>query len=140
MNRREARELLFTLVFEYEFKKNEDYSALYADALLNREEIEDDSFVKANFEGIILNLEEIDKKISEHLAPGWRISRLSKVSLAVMRVATYEILYCENIPASVSINEAIELVKKYDEGKTPKFVNGVLNSVSKSVAEQPQQE
>ncbi|MBE6544173.1 MAG: transcription antitermination factor NusB [Ruminococcaceae bacterium] len=131
MNRREARELLFTLVFEYDFKKNEDYSAVYAEALLNRDEIEDDEFVKNNFEGIIVNLEEIDKNIADH-ASGWRLSRLSRVSLAAMRVAVYEILYCDDIPVNVSINEAIELVKKYDEGKTPKFVNGVLNSVAKS--------
>ena len=133
MNRREARELLFTLVFEYEFKKNEDYTAVYAQALLNRE-IGDDQFVKSNFEGIVDNLEEIDNAISKHCA-GWKISRLSKTALAIMRVAVYEILYCEEIPVSVSINEALELCKKYDEEKTPRFVNGVLNAVAKDKAE-----
>ena len=133
MNRREERELLFTLVFEYEFKKNEDYTAVYAQALLNRE-IGDDQFVKTNFEGIVDNLEEIDNAISKHCA-GWRISRLSKTSLAVMRVAVYEIMYCEDIPHSVSINEAIELIKKYDDEKAPRFVNGVLNAVAKTKGE-----
>ena len=52
----------------------------------------------------------------------------------------YEILYCEDIPVNVSINEAIELVKKYGEDKTPKFVNGVLNSIAKAKSEQPKAE
>ena len=128
MNRREARELLFTLVFEYEFKKNEDHSTLYADALINRE-FEEDEYVKNSFEGIIENLEMVDGKISAH-SEGWSINRISKVSLAAMRVAVYEIFMCEDIPSSVSINEAIELVKKYDEDKSPKFVNGVLNAIA----------
>ena len=128
MNRREARELLFTLVFEYDFKKNEDLSALYADALLNRE-FEEDEYVKAGFEGIIDNLAVIDEKIAAN-SQSWAITRISKVSLAIMRVAVYEILMCDDIPVNVSINEAIELAKKYDEEKSPKFVNGVLNAIA----------
>ncbi len=129
MNRREARELLFTLVFEYEFKKNEDLSAVYASALVNRE-FEEDDFVKDNFQGVIENIEKIDEKIAAY-ASGWSISRISKISLSILRVAVYEILFCDDIPYNVSINEAIELAKKFDEEKAPKFLNGILNSIAK---------
>ena len=130
MNRREARELLFTLIFEYEFKKSEDFSSIYASALLNRE-FEEDEFVKENFEGIIDNIDLIDKKIEEH-SSSWTIARISKVTLCIMRIAVYELLFCKDIPVSVSINEALEIAKKYDEEKSPKFVNGVLNAVAKA--------
>ena len=131
MNRREARELLFTLVFEYDFKRSEDFSATYASALENREFFEEDDYVKSAFEGIAENIEAIDEKISAN-AESWSISRLSKVSLAIMRIAVYEMLFIDAIPMNVSINEAVELAKKFDEEKSPKFINGVLNAIGKA--------
>ncbi len=77
--------------------------------------------------------EEIDLKISAHLSKGWKLSRISKTSLAIMRVAVYEMCYLEEIPVSVAINEAVELAKKY----TPddfKFVNGVLGAIASEEA------
>ena len=128
MNRREARELLFTLVFEYGFKQEEDFSAVYASALENRE-FEEDAYVKSGFEGIVENVKVIDEKISAHSA-SWALSRISKVSLAIMRIAVYEMLFCDDIPVNVSINEALELAKRFDEEKSPKYVNGVLNAIA----------
>ena len=77
---------------------------------------------------------DIDKKISEHLSKGWRISRISKTSLAIMRVAVYEMCYLEEVPVSVAINEAVELAKKYTPDDS-KFVNGVLGAVAQEEAE-----
>ena len=128
MNRREARELLFTLVFEYSYKTQEDYTNVYAVALQERE-FEDDSYVKESFEGIIHNLAEIDEKISAKIN-GWSLSRLTKPTLAICRVAVYEMFYREDIPYNVSINEALEIAKKYDDEKAPKFINGVLNAIA----------
>ncbi|MDO5124417.1 MAG: transcription antitermination factor NusB [Eubacteriales bacterium] len=73
--------------------------------------------------------DEIDSRISAHLSKGWRISRISKTSLAIMRVAVFEMCYLEEIPVSVAINEAVELAKKYTPDES-KFVNGVLGAVA----------
>lgn len=128
MIRREARELLFTLAFEYSYKTDMDYTEVYAVAISERE-LEDDEYLKDSFEGMVQNLEVIDSKIADNLN-GWSMARLSRATLAIMRVAVYEMLYREDIPFNVSINEAVELAKKYDDDKTPKFINGVLNSVA----------
>lgn len=74
---------------------------------------------------------ELDEAISAHLTKGWRINRISRISLAVLRVAVYEVLYCEEIPVSVSINEAVELTKKYSVTEDASFVNGLLGSFVK---------
>ena len=128
MIRREARELLFGLVFEYSYKTDLDYTEVYAVAVRERA-IEDDDYLKESFEGLVQNLEVIDSKISENLN-GWSMARLSRATLAIARVAVYEMLYRSDIPFNVSINEAVELAKKYDDEKTPKFINGVLNSIA----------
>lgn len=128
MNRREARELLFTLVFEYSYKKDTDYTQIYAVAMSQRN-IEDDEYLKDSFEGIVLNCEDVDRRISENLN-GWSMARLSKATLAILRVSVYEMLYRKDIPFNVSINEAVELAKVYDDDKAPKFINGVLNSIA----------
>ena len=75
-------------------------------------------------------MEEIDQKISEK-AEGWSLQRLSKSDLAVLRLATYEILFDEEVPDGVAINEAVELAKSYGGDKSYRFVNGVLASIAK---------
>lgn len=74
---------------------------------------------------------ELDASISAYLTKGWKLSRISKISLAVLRVAVYEIMYCEEIPVSVSINEAVELTKKYSVSEDASFVNGLLGALVK---------
>ena len=80
-------------------------------------------------------LEQI-KKIDELIGAnsnGWKTHRLTRLSRSVMRLAVYEMLFCEDIPYSVSINEAIELTKKFDDPKAKAFVNGVLNSIKSAL-------
>ena len=84
------------------------------------------------FCGIFDNLSDIDAKITENLR-GWKLNRISKVSLSLMRIAVYEMLYMDDIPHSVSINEAVTLAKKYSTQDDSSFINGVLGSVSKTV-------
>lgn len=127
MTRREAREELLNLLFETEFRVGEEAEEIFATSEENREVAADEYIHRAYF-GIIENKEEIDKVIGEH-AHGWRTDRLARVSRAVLRLAVYELMYEKDIPSSVTINEAVELIKKYDDEKARPFVNGVLNSV-----------
>lgn len=85
-------------------------------------------FVKDIIFGINKNIEVIDETISK-FSKGYDISRISKVALAALRVSIYEILFRDDIPAKVSVNEALEIVKLYDEDNTRKFVNGVLGNL-----------
>ena len=77
-------------------------------------------------------MEIIDKKIAENLK-GWTLERLSKIDLAILRLACYEIIFLEDIPKNVSINEGIELAKKYSDDESRKFINGLLDSISQDI-------
>jgi len=128
MTRREERELLFSLIFEFSFNKREEYADIYE----NEKEFMDieSDYVEKGAKGITENLEAIDSEIMK-FSKGWKLSRLSKVTLAIMRVAVYEMLY-DKLAYNIVINEAVELAKKYDEEKAPKFINGILNNVAAS--------
>ena len=127
MTRKEAREILAGLLFETEFRADEDINSIFALAIEDRE-IPNDDYIRRAYFGVYDNLETIDALLSKH-AKGWKTERMSKMSRSVLRLCTYEMLFEEDIPYSVSINEAVELTKKYDDPKARAFVNGVLNSV-----------
>ena len=127
LSRREAREQLLGLLFETEFRNDETNVEIFATSVEDRE-IPSDGYIKNAYFGISDNREEIDGTIGKH-ANGWKTSRLSKLSRSILRLAVYEMLYETEIPYSVSINEAVELSKKYDEDKARPFINGVLNSI-----------
>ena len=131
LKRREARELILGLLFESEFRVDESYVEIYATSAEERL-ISDDPFIKTAYYTISEHREEIDGVIGEH-AHGWKTSRLSKMSRSILRLAVYEMLYEKEIPYSVSINEAVELTKIYDDPKARAFINGVLNSVKNSL-------
>ncbi len=132
MTRREAREAVFGLVFETEFHNRENYCEIYELACEDRD-IADDEYIRSTYFGICEHIEDIDKIIGKH-SNGWRANRLAFVSRSIIRLAVYELLYVKEIPANVSINEAVELAKKYDDEKARAFINGVLNSVYKSLS------
>ncbi len=130
MTRREAREEVLSLVFEASFRPGEPAEEIYAKAAEMRG-LSGDEFVRSTFFGITGNLADIDAAIERH-SNGWKVSRISPVSLAIMRLAVYEIRCSEDVPARIAVNEALELVKKYDDAdKVRPFVNGVLNAVMK---------
>ena len=89
-----------------------------------------DEYVRRVFFGVYDNLDALDGEISER-AVGWSLKRMSKTAIAVLRLALYEIRYMEDIPVSVSINEAVELCKKYATKEDASFVNGILASAVK---------
>lgn len=131
MTRREAREQAFILVFEKSFNEQTEIAELIS---LAKEfgVVEDDEFLEALVVKTCENQDEIDEHISNN-AKGWKLNRISKVSLSVLRLALAEILYFEDIPAGVSINEAVELAKKYATDEDASFVNGLLGTVARSL-------
>ena len=127
LKRREARELLLGLLFESEFRTDESYVEIYATSAEERL-IPEDSYIKNAYYTISEKKEIIDGWIGEH-AHGWKTERLTKMSRSILRLGVYELLFEEQIPYSVTINEAVELTKTYDDPRARAFVNGVLHSV-----------
>ncbi len=132
MSRKKARESAMSLIYQMDL--NEDFSKESIKTYLENFEhsVAEEEYVKDASNKIILNLEEIDEYINKNLT-GWTIERLAKVDLSVLRVALYEILYREDIPIEVSINEAIETVRKYSAEDSYRFINGVLGGVIRSI-------
>ncbi|MEE1313490.1 MAG: transcription antitermination factor NusB [Lachnospiraceae bacterium] len=127
MKRSELREHIFRMIFQVEFleeAERKEQIGLYLDALKdasNRER----TYMQSKTSRIFDMMDEIDDTISE-ISTGWKLNRLGKAELAILRLAVYEILHDEDIPNGVAINEAVELAKKYGSEQSPKFVNGVL--------------
>ena len=131
MTRHEAREQAFIMVFEKEF--NSEYSLdEIIESAKDAELFEADDFARALADKTLETMDKLDEIITSHLKEGWRLSRISKVSLAILRLAVCEMLHFADIPVSVTINEAVELAKQYDVDEAPSFINGVLSGVLKN--------
>ena len=129
MSRKNARELAFKIIFAESFsetteKIDETFANNIANAGEMNEELNKDDITYINdvVSGVQKNLESLDSKIKEHLK-GWTMERICKTDLAILRLAIYEILYREDIPYKVSVNEAIELAKLFSEDGSPSFIN-----------------
>ena len=132
MNRRSERETVFIMLFEVGFKKDEDANEFFS-ASLAEKNIEKSDYLEKVFMGVSEKEKEIDDIISEN-AKGWKLSRISRVAVCIMRISIFEMMTLSSeIPFAVSINEAVELAKKYDDDSAPKFVNGILNSVAQKL-------
>lgn len=131
VSRYKMREQAFILCFESLFTDS-DIDEIADNAGDARDEFLSDYAISCA-KGVFEHGAQIDEKISAHLKSGWKISRISKVSLALLRVAVYEMLYLDDIPVSVSINEAVELSKKYTGEDDTAFINGVLGAVAKDL-------
>jgi N utilization substance protein B len=133
MQRKQARENAFMLIFESVCKKDETAEEIFTKATELRG-LEYDGYVTDVFFGAYENAEVIDQRMEKHLK-GWKKERISPVSMAILRLGFYEMLYMADIPSKVTINEAIELAKKFDDEKSYSFVNGVLNAVAQELSE-----
>ncbi len=131
LNRKAAREQAFILIFEKIF--NDIPCEEIIESAVDVRDFETDEYCISVFSGVYENLEKIDVLISDN-SNGWSISRIGKVSLAILRLAIYEVLFRDDIPTSVSVNEAVELCKKFATSDDASFVNGVLGTVVKKVA------
>lgn len=130
MSRKDARDNAFKCVYEYEFNKEKSIedilNSCYEENEVNDSEKE---YIDEVVSGVIKNIEKIDENILKHLK-NWSMSRIAKIDLAILRVAIYEICYMPDvIPFKVSINEAVELAKKYGNSDSKSFVNGLLAKV-----------
>ena len=131
MNRSAAREETFKLLYSLEIQKEnlKEQMEIY----LENAEISDENtmnYMRDIVEGIEKNISEIEEKISQNLKKDWKIERISKINLVLLKLAIYEILYTET-PFKVVINEVVELAKKYGDDTSPNFVNGILASIVK---------
>ena len=128
MNRKIARENAFLLIFENLIKSDETPEEIFTKATEDRA-LEYDDYVKQVFFGSITNRAIIFETMEKCLV-GWKKERVSFVSRAIIILSAYELMFMEDIPVKVSINEAVELAKKYDDDKAYSFVNGVLNAIA----------
>lgn len=136
MNRSSAREQAFKLLYSIEIQQddNDEQTKLY----IENNEIKDEKtqeYIIDIIDGVKENKENIEKFISDNLKSNWKFDRISKVNIAILKIATYEIIY-KKVPYKVAINEAIELSKKYGEENSPAFINGVLASIVKKNIEE----
>lgn len=128
MNRRKSREQAFILLFESSFELQSKEEIIALAESIRKEEIS--NFSKELFEGTIDKKDDIDHSIEQHLQ-GWKKDRLSKIVLSILRLAIFEMLYYNDTPVGVSINEAVELAKKYGTKEDASYINGILSSVNK---------
>lgn len=130
MTRREAREQAFCILFEQAFNNGTVDEILHA--ATEARDLIPDAFAQEIAFGVEEHQSEVDGLIAGKIR-GWSLKRLSKVSLSLLRLSVYEMLYVEDVPAGVSINEAVELAKKYGGKDDPAYINGVLGSVQREL-------
>ena len=137
MNRREVREAALYMIFDYSFHSDDidgnEQLELYLDNFQDKdeknisEELRSDEYFTKVYFGVISNIDELDA-IIEANSKKWSSKRISRVSRSILRLALYEIRYVDDIPEEVSINEAVELAKKFDADESYSFVNGILGA------------
>ena len=128
MSRRELREQIFKLLFRIEFNSKEEMQEqikLFFEEEENQADVSDTAYITEKYRKVYDKLDEIDTALNENVE-GWNTGRMGKVDLTVLRLAVYEILFDEQIPTGVAINEAVELAKKFGQDTSSSFVNGVL--------------
>lgn len=134
MNRSETRKVAFELIYSLEILKinKEEYEEQINLFLENHEITEDKvkQYVEDVVYGIEKNKDNILEQINNELSEKWELNRLSKISIAILKLAVYEIIY-KKLPYKVVINEAVELAKNYGDDNSPSFINGVLASIVK---------
>jgi len=133
MKRRKAREYALQMLFQLDFKverlENRDIEAFWSD---KKENTEVKKFAEELVRGTVNKLNNIDSVIGK-AAENWVVQRMSAVDRNILRFASYEILYMKDIPSAVTINEAIEIAKKFSSGESAPFINGVLDRLAKEV-------
>lgn len=134
MTRTEIRELTFELLYSLEIQKmeqqeyNEQIELFLVEQNVSQEKAK--TYMTETIDGIAKNKEEILELISQNLKEKWDISRVSKINITLLKLATYEIVYTE-LPYKVVVNEAVEIAKKYGDDTSPAFINGVLANIIK---------
>lgn len=134
MTRRKIRENLYIMLFRLDFYNREevkDQADIYLEEEIENASEKDKKELRNKFGIVLEHLGEIDAQI-ESKSKGWTVNRIAKAELTVLRLAVFELLYADDVPDSVAINEAVELSKLYCSEKSKGFINGILASVVKS--------
>ena len=137
MTRRSAREIVMQMLYEGNFYEETERERIIYDRIseIDQEEKKNNKaviqFIESLYFGVFEHLKEIDELIEKH-ATNWSFSRIAKVDLSILRLATYELKYTD-VPPKVAVNEAVEIAKIYSTEKSPKFINGILGSVIKEI-------
>ena len=119
---------MFVLIFEYKFQPN-DIETILSEFVEEFKPGDQQEYIERVVRGAVEKIDQIDSVI-DGVSNDWKVERISCVSIAVLRLAVYEIMFCEDIPSAVSINEAVRLAKKYEGDETAPFINGVLGKIS----------
>ncbi len=133
MGRRASREAAMKLLYQLDIQKGDRNEQIVTALEAENYTESDKAYIRSVVDGVGEKETQLDY-IIEKYAMGWKISRLSKIDLSILRLGIYEILYREDIPFSVSVNEAVELAKRYSNEDAGAFVNGLLAKVTKEDA------
>jgi len=130
--RTKAREIVLQFLYQQDLRKDDWLSNISDFEALNESEDDVANFAVSLMKGTLENIATLDDLISKS-AQNWQLKRMSMVDRNVMRMAAYELIYEPDIPAKVSINEAINLAKKYSDEESGKFVNGILDKIKRDI-------
>ncbi len=134
MGRRASRSVAMKLLYQLDIQKNDREEQIALALEENNVTGNDEKYVRAILEGVLVNLQQLDNEISRNMR-GWKLSRISKIDLAILRMSFFEIMHMESVPVNVSINEAVKLAKVYSGEESGAFVNGVLGKAAALRAE-----
>lgn len=131
MTRRALREQIFKIVFRAEFNSIDEMMEQIGFSVSDIEKLseEDEAYIVDKSDKILAKLDVLDEEIVK-ISDGWNINRIGKAELAILRVAIYEMLYDDDVPYKVAINEAVELAKIYCNEEARSFINGLLAKVT----------
>jgi N utilization substance protein B len=131
--RRKARECVLQMLYQLDMGGADVKDVVSRYWMTNDEDEEVRAFADELMDGVAKNLSQIDDSISGH-STNWKLSRMASVDKNILRLAVYELMYREDIPVKVTINEAVEIAKKFGTAESGAFVNGVLDNIAKGVA------
>lgn len=129
MGRKKDRERAFQLIYQTEINKDdfrEQLEFFFKENKLGNDSVD---YITDVVTGVNISSDEIDKTIESYLNKSWRLSRISKVDLAILRLGYFEIKYRQDVPKGAAINEAVELAKAYGGDSSGKFINGILANI-----------
>jgi len=128
MGRRESRETALQILFQLEF--NDVLEERSLDHFWKNRKSQNSEYVQELIKGVVSNKDEIDSLIQSY-SKNWRLARMLYIDRNILRMAVYEMLFEEGMPVAVAINEAVELAKKFGSNESAKFINGLLDALSK---------
>jgi len=131
--RTRARECALQILYQIDIRKDPPEKLIAEFWETEEAESEVRDFAEALVNGTVANTKKIDELISKY-ASNWKLNRMAVIDRNVLRLAAYELLFCEDIPPKVSINEAVDLAKKFGDMESGKFVNGILDRINKEEA------